>query len=646
MTGYWPASNVDYDSTKATNICTASALQLIRRPVLPGDHILTATNSLIERAKELARADKKMEAVGVLKDAAQQLAAAGQYREAAEVYEEMALLYSELYLAEECLDAFDSATLMLIRLEGSPEIHTEIVRLNRDAGRIAVMAEEHRRAADFYLRAADFAVGDEKAELMIAAADALEELADAYEEEGDFEEAVSLLKRVGRLYYAGGDQELSDRIYRRAIRICQRWAGEAKDREDYTTAANASAEAAQILQAMGELTEAAKHMVDAGHCYERARLLEKAGNMYDAAQEVYRALRQTWARRQIMNRAALCYVMAGGKLEVTAPLVVKAADMFQEIGREMKAKWAYKYASSLFAKLVERAAEQGDMEAERNYLRFQAMCLRRWGSTEEADEIYDTVVQRYLVEAEQEAARGDKEAQAVALEEAAEVLSEAGRDAEAWAQYQRVIALYEELAKESEDAGQQDEASKYYSKAGECAQRMGDSPAAVKFHRLASERAAAAAQFYAGLEVTELATLWKRSAGIEALKTGSQDDTDRAIEYLMDAAAGFEEMGELAEAFSDYFRVFATIFEHRPAEREEVTGVVEAMERTIRRRKDAHMEAVMAVVRPLVEDNYVAAVLALQEREEELGDKLTTLRHLVEIRRPRTGRGVSKRYGR
>ena len=40
----------------------------------------------------------------------------------------------------------------------------------------------------------------------IEAADALEILADAREEEENFEETISLLRKVGRLYYTAGDE--------------------------------------------------------------------------------------------------------------------------------------------------------------------------------------------------------------------------------------------------------------------------------------------------------------------------------------------------------------------------------------------------------------------------------------------------------
>ena len=78
----------------------------------------------------------------------------------------------------------------------------------------------------------------------------------------------------------------------------------------------------------------------------------------------------------------------------------------------------------------------------------------------------------------------------------------------------------------------------------------------------------------------------------------------------------------------------------------QVLGICSALAVTVQMRTALVMSlAVMSVVRPLHEGNITAAQLALQEGEEELGNKRDVLLHLIDLNRPRTG-AVSRRYGR
>ena len=94
-------------------------------------------------------------------------------------------------------------------------------------------------------------------------------------------------------------------------------------------------------------------MMEAGELYEAAELYEKAGNIYDAAQEAYKIQRLTSARNQAMSKAAEAYLKMEGAPEAVAPLLVKGGNMFLEIGRPMKAKWAFKRGNELFGELAE-----------------------------------------------------------------------------------------------------------------------------------------------------------------------------------------------------------------------------------------------------------------------------------------------------
>jgi len=215
------------------------------------------------------------------------------------------------------------------------------------------------------------------------------------------------------------------------------------------------------VQTQGELPEATRLMMEAGDLYEAVGLFEKAGNIFDAAQEAFKFLRQTSARKNAMIKAAEAYLKMEGIPEVVAPLLVKSGNLFMEAGSDMKAKWAFKRGSELFEELAAKARENEEVDSEKSFLRYQAMCLLKWGRREEADSIYNEVVDYYLKQAESEVQGGHKEAQAVALEAAAEVLDEAGKAEEARQQSETALEIYIGLAKEYEASQQFDESSKH-----------------------------------------------------------------------------------------------------------------------------------------------------------------------------------------
>ncbi|MFW9810263.1 MAG: hypothetical protein ACFFE6_12875, partial [Candidatus Thorarchaeota archaeon] len=334
---------------------------------------------ILKEARSALKEGNKEVAGKLLLAAASRLSDKMEYKEAAKVYEEAAVVFRDAYDASESFKAFDNVTLMLIRLPQEESVYQEIVRVNKEAAKVAEEATEYKRAAEFYFRAQDFASDEEKRELNIKAADALENLADIREEEEDFAEAVSLLRKVSRLYYTAGDDELGERINDRAARLARRWADIAKNNGDFLSAGNALAEAAQIMDT-GESTEAMRIMMEAGELYEAAELFEKAGNIYDAAQEAYKLQRLTSARNQAMSKAAEAYLKTQGSAEAVAPLLVKGGNMFLEISRPMKAKWAFKRGNELFGELAEKAKSRNDVESEMKYYRFQAMCLEKWGA--------------------------------------------------------------------------------------------------------------------------------------------------------------------------------------------------------------------------------------------------------------------------
>ena len=140
---------------------------------------MTSDDEILKEARNALEEGNKEQGAKLLLAYASRLANDKEYEKAAKIYEEGGLVYRDLYEADEAFKAFDSATLMLVRLPQGPEVFQEIVRLNKDAAKIAEAAVEYKKAADFYFRAQDFVESDEeKNELNIKAADALENLAD------------------------------------------------------------------------------------------------------------------------------------------------------------------------------------------------------------------------------------------------------------------------------------------------------------------------------------------------------------------------------------------------------------------------------------------------------------------------------------
>jgi tetratricopeptide (TPR) repeat protein len=594
-----------------------------------------AVDELLKKAKGALDSGNKDLAAKLYTEAADTYAGTGEYVEAAKIYENAGVIYKDLYDAYKCFSCMENATLMLIRQESQPEIHQDIVRINTIAAQVAEEATEFKQAADYYFRAIDFTDSeDEKRSLTIAAADVLLYLADSFEEGSKFNEAVALLKKVGRLFYAVDDEELGKRISNRAARLALRWAEESKQNGDFLSAGNALAEAAQIMQNLGDSPEAAKLMMEAGGLYEISELFEKAGNIYDAAQEVYDLLRLSSARKQAISKAAEAYLKMEGKPEVVAPLLVKAGNMFTEIGRDIKAKWAFKRGNELFDELAKKAAENGDIIAEKSYLKYQAMCLRLWGNDEEAEELYQQVINYYLEQAKADGDRDDLEAQALSLEEGAKVMLEAGDEKKATELRHEAMSLYVKLAELNNESGQPDESSKYYTRAAECATVLGEKEEAQSLHKLASEKALEAVTFYAELGVPELTTIWYRASGTEALKTNESEMIDKATELLWKSAEAFEKIGELEDTFEDLFTIFEALFEHRPDSQAEIDSVIRKMEEISLEAKNETIVSLMSVVRALVKRNPTRALLALQEREEDLLPKRERLRKLVELSEP------------
>jgi tetratricopeptide (TPR) repeat protein len=592
---------------------------------------LTSDDDLLEQARKEAKEGDPEAAAAKLVKMADDLAGKSEYEQAAKVYGEAGEIYKKTYNAYECFKALDSATLMLIRLPQTPDVFKQIVNLNTMAAKVAEDATEYKKAYDYYFRAKDFTESEEEKKLLnLRAADALENLADLEEEEGNLSEAVNLLRKVGRLYFMADDEELGTRIYDRAVRVARRWAQKAKDEGNFLSAGNALAEAAQLMQTQGDSPEATRTMIDAGELYEAAQLYEKAGNIFDAAQEAYKLQRLTSARNQAMYRAAEAYLKSEGKPEVVAPLLVKGGNLFREVGRVMKAKWAFKRGSELFGELAKKAAKEKDIESEKRYLRYQAMCLDRWGQDDDADGLYKQVIDFYLDQAKTEAANGNKEQQAVALEEAAEVLLEAENKDEAEAQIGAALQLYVDLAEEASQAEDNEGASKFYGKAAECAKKLGDMDECATLHEKASERAEAAAEFYGNLGVSELATIWKRTAGREALLAGSKKQIEKAIKLLTESAKGFEAAGEPREAFEDLFEAFETRFMHIPDKRRPIKKIIKSMDSIAMEAQDEVMTALMSIIHSLNTGNHIGALLILQENEEELLQKSQRIRALID----------------
>jgi len=601
--------------------------------------LLTSTEELVDKAmRALASGDREV-ASALFIQAADALASKGAHGGAAKLYEEAAQAYRDLYKNQEYFGATEKAILMFVRQGAKPEAYSEIVRLSAAAAKNAEKATEYKKAADFYFRAAEFAATEkDRTEFNTKAADALEDLADIREEEQNFNEAVTLLKKVGRLYYASGDSELGARIDDRAQKITSRWAEAAKKSGDLPSAGNALAEAAQIMQIRGELSEAPRAMMEAGELYETAGLLEKAGNIYDAAQEAFQQQRLTGARKQALLKSAEAYLKMEGAPEVLAPLLVKAGGMFTELGN-VKAKWAYKRAGELFGMLAANAIRENEPEAEKDYLRHQAMCLKSWGSRSESSAIYKQVIDYYLAQSESEAENGNKEQQAVSLEELADVVSETGDTETSRKHLATALDIYVSLAEEKVASAEMEDSSRFYSKAADCAGKLGDSEKHLLLHKMASERAVDAASLYESMSVPELATVWMRNAGLEALSTNNPEMAEKAIGFFKQSAEGFKKINETSEAFEDFFHVFEVTFEKHPEARDEIASILRQMEDMAKSIRSAPMLSLVIVLRVLEKRNYNAALLTLQAKEEDLLPKRDRLRELIELCKTKKVRG-------
>jgi tetratricopeptide (TPR) repeat protein len=331
-----------------------------------------------------------------------------------------------------------------------------------------------------------------------------------------------------------------------------------------------------------------------------------------------------------MSKAAEAYLKTQGAPEAVAPLLVKGGNMFLEIGRPMKAKWAFKRGNELFGELAEKAKTQHDTESEMKYYRFQAMCLEKWGERDESEQLYKQVIDHYLQEAAKEENSGNKELQAVSLEEAAAVLDESGNETESKGHQERALELYVELADEASTSGDPEGGSKLYSKAAECAMKLGDTERYESFRWMASEKAENAAEYYQELGVPELATIWIRTAGMEALLTNSTEMIEKAIDLLSKSGEGFKEANELNEAFEDFFTVFETRFMHYPEKRRPVKEAIKLMDEIAVSTHDEVMLAIMSLVRALNTGNHIGALLILQENEDDLLNKEKRIRALIE----------------
>lgn len=591
---------------------------------------MTSDEILLDKARKAIEEGNKEEGVKKLVQIADKMGINGDYEEAAKIYEEAALIFQDLHDLEESFKTFDKATLMLVRLPQDIETYIDLVRLNTAAAKIAEDASEYNRAANFYFRAKDFALTTEDQQnLTLKAADALENIADEKEEKEQYGDTIALLRKVGRLYYTAGDNELGQRINDRAVRIARKWADISKEKGDFLSAGNALAEAAQLMQTIGESPEATRTMMEAGEFYEAANLFEKAGNIYDAAQEAYKLQRLTSARTKAISKTAEAYLKSEGSPEAVAPLLIKAGHMFKEINRPMKAKWAFLHANELFGELAEIAKKANDIETQMKYLRFQAMCLLNWGQNEVASEIYVKVITHYLTEAKKEEEQNNKEFQAVSLEEAAEVLRESGRVAEAKDHLEQALVLYVQLAEESNVSEDFEGSSKLYSKAAECAIKLENKERHAEFHGLASVKAERSAQYYQELGVPELSTVWIRTAGLEALTTGSKEMIKKSIDFLTKSSEGFREANEYREAFEDLYLVFETSFLHYANKRRPIKAIIKKLDELATIAQDEILIAIVALVRALNSGNHISALLILQENEEDMLNKAEKIRKLI-----------------
>ncbi|MGV9169856.1 MAG: hypothetical protein ACOC38_07955 [Promethearchaeia archaeon] len=610
---------------------------------------MSPAEQTIQEARDAIRNGQEKLAAELLKKAARQLAAEGKPQWAKNLYLEACELYSEIGDKKACFNLIEQATLTFVRQDSDPGIHEAIVALNENGGKIAEEWDEYKTAADFYFRSKDFASDTKvKDRLTIRAADALENLADIHEENKEFEKSINLLKKAGRLYYTVDDEELGRRMHDRAIRLAMKWVDSAESEQDYLSAGNALAEAAQIMQSEDEAAEAIPLMMRAGEKYEQAELFEKAGNIYDAAQEAYGFERLSSGQKKAASKAAEAYTKMRGAPNVLAPLLIRAGKLYRKAGRIMKARWSYKRASKLFGELADAAAVEEDDETENRYRRYRAMCLQEWGQEEKANEIYEKVIEYYITRARMEKERENKERQAMSLEEAAEVMREAGQQEEAEETLGLALAIYVELAKTSSEADKPGEASEYYSKAAECCNKLGSDKEASSFHKKASEQAKEAAHMYEELGVSELSAIWSRTAGREALRSGNSDTIEEGIQLLRQSCAIFSDIGEETDAFEDLFSIFEALFTNFPEKKTEIENTFQALEEIARAQNQEEMTSIIPVLKALKQKNFTIALMAFQENEDDLIEKSERLRRMLDtLPGPKRGRSSPlSKYGR
>ncbi|MFW9844587.1 MAG: hypothetical protein ACFFEV_08420, partial [Candidatus Thorarchaeota archaeon] len=224
---------------------------------------------------------------------------------------------------------------------------------------------------------------------------------------------------------------------------------------------------------------------------------------------------------------------------------------------------------------------------------------------------------------------GDKELQALALEEAAEVFAESGQQDESKKLIEQSIDLYVELAETAASSEDYETSSKFFSKAADSAKKLDDTERNESFHWKASERAEKAAQYYEELGVPELSTIWTRTAGLEALKTNSKKMAEKGIDMLTKSAEGFKKANELNESFEDLFAVFEAKFMYYPDKRRPIKTTIKQMAEISMMSQDDSLSALLSIVRAMNEGNHIGALLMLQENEEDLLTKADRLRALI-----------------
>lgn len=147
---------------------------------------------------------------------------------------------------------------------------------------------------------------------------------------------------------------------------------------------------------------------------------------------------------------------------------------------------------------------------------------------------------------------------------------------------------------------------------------------------MASEKAESAAEYYEELGVPELATIWLRTAGKEALVTESPKMIEKSIELLTKSAEGFRGVNEHNEAFEDLFTVFETRFLHYAKKLRPIKATIKLMDEAAATVQDEVMIAIVTLVRALNTGNHIGALLILQENEEDMLDKADRIRKLIE----------------